>query len=105
LKVEYDGTAFRLCLQIQVAALQHGAAVDPPPHGKAVQVDHIKPTLKAPGINFLTLKYDEALSIFAFNFNLRRYITALCEDIYSMRHAREFVLEVPPPRCCPQRHS
>jgi len=39
-----------------------------------VQVDPIKPTLKAPGTNLLTLKCDEPLSTFAFNFNLRRYI-------------------------------
>jgi hypothetical protein len=38
-----------------------------------VQVEPIKPTLKAPGTNRLKLKSDEALSSFAFNFNLRRY--------------------------------
>ena len=31
------------------------------------------PTLKAPGADTLKLKYDEPLSKFAFNFNLRRY--------------------------------
>ena len=41
--------------------------------GRAVQVDAIKPTLKAPGTNLLTLNYDERLSNFAFKFNLRRY--------------------------------
>jgi len=41
--------------------------------GKAVQVDPIKPTLEAPGIKLLNLKYDEPLSKFAFKFNLRRY--------------------------------
>ena len=41
--------------------------------GKAVQVDPIKPTLRAPGAKRLKLKYDETLSNFAFNFNLRRY--------------------------------
>ena len=35
----------------------------------------MKPTLKAPGTKLLKLKYDEPLSIFAFKFNLRRYIT------------------------------
>jgi hypothetical protein len=39
----------------------------------AVQVDPIKPTLKAPGTNRLILKYDKLISIFAFNFKLRRY--------------------------------
>ncbi len=41
--------------------------------GKAVQVDPIKPTLKAPGTKRLKLKYDKLLSSFAFDFNLRRY--------------------------------
>jgi hypothetical protein len=45
-------------------------AVEP---GKAVQVDPMKPTLKAPETKPLNLQYDEPLSIFAFNFNLRRY--------------------------------
>ena len=38
-----------------------------------MQVDPIKPTLKAPGTKRLKLKYDEPLSKFAFKFNLRRY--------------------------------
>ena len=41
--------------------------------GRAVQVDPINPTLKAPRNERLTLKYDELLSTFAFKFNLRRY--------------------------------
>jgi len=41
--------------------------------GRAAQVDPIKPELKALGANILTLKYDEVLSKFAFNFILRRY--------------------------------
>ena len=39
-----------------------------------MQRDPIKPTLKAPGTNILTLNHDEQLSTFAFNFKLRRYI-------------------------------
>jgi hypothetical protein len=39
-----------------------------------VQVDPIKPKLKAPGTKRLKLEYDELLSSFAFKFNLRRYI-------------------------------
>ena len=39
-----------------------------------MQVDPIKPTLKAPGTQLLELQYDELLSCFAFNLNLRRYI-------------------------------
>jgi hypothetical protein len=38
-----------------------------------VQVDPIKPTLKAPETNLLTLEYDGPLSNFAFKTNLRRY--------------------------------
>jgi hypothetical protein len=39
-----------------------------------VQVDPIKPTLKAPGIKLLKLKYDKPLSNVAFKFTLRLYI-------------------------------
>jgi hypothetical protein len=39
-----------------------------------VQVDPIKPKLKAPGTQRLKLKHAKPLSSFAFNFNLRRYI-------------------------------
>ena len=38
-----------------------------------MQVDPIKPTLKAPRTERLKLKYDEPLSSFAFNFNSCRY--------------------------------
>ena len=38
-----------------------------------MQVDPIKPALKAPGINLLKLKYDKPPSNFALKFNLRRY--------------------------------
>ena len=41
--------------------------------GKEVQVDPIKPTLKAPGSERLKLKCDDLLLNFAFKFNLRRY--------------------------------
>ena len=40
--------------------------------GRAVQVDPMKPVLKAPGTERLMLKYDEPLSNFALNFSLRR---------------------------------
>ena len=45
------------------------------PRGRAVQLDPMKPTLKAPRTTSKRLKltYDEPLSIFAFNFNLRCY--------------------------------
>jgi hypothetical protein len=41
--------------------------------GGAVQVDPVKPTLKAPGSKRLKLKHDEPLSNFAFKISLRRY--------------------------------
>jgi hypothetical protein len=41
--------------------------------GWAVQVDPIKPTLKAPGTDRLKLNYEELLSNFGFKFDLRRY--------------------------------
>ena len=39
----------------------------------AVQVDPMKPTLKAPGAKRLKLTYDELRSSFAFKLNVRRY--------------------------------
>ena len=41
--------------------------------GRAVQINPIKPMLKAPETKRLTLKHDEQLSDVAFNFKLRRY--------------------------------
>jgi len=41
--------------------------------GRAVQVNPIKPTLKAPGSKRLKLEHEKLLSDFAYNFNLRRY--------------------------------
>jgi len=42
--------------------------------GRAVQVDPINSTVKAPGTTRLKLKYGKLLSSFAFKFNLSRYI-------------------------------
>ena len=42
-----------------------------------VQVDPIKPALKAPGTERWKLKYDEPPSKFAFKINLRRYSVAV----------------------------
>ena len=39
-----------------------------------MQVDPIKPTLKAPGIKLLKLEYDKPLSSFGFKIILRRYV-------------------------------
>jgi len=47
----------------------------PAPHGRAVQVDPIKPPLKAPGSKRLKLINDGPLSNVAFTFRLRRYST------------------------------
>jgi hypothetical protein len=61
-------------LQRAVAGRIHRAGAerrgDP---GRAVQIDSIKPMLKAPVTKRLKLKYDELVSSFAFNFNLRQY--------------------------------
>ena len=43
-----------------------------------MKVDPMKPT-NAPGSKRLKLRYDELLSSFAFNFNLRRYTEAKTE--------------------------
>jgi len=43
------------------------------PPGRAVQVDPIKPTVKAPGIKLLKLQYGKPLSNVTFKFSLRRY--------------------------------
>ena len=42
-------------------------------HGRVVQVDPIKPMLKAPGIKRLKLIRAEPLSNLAFKFKMRRY--------------------------------
>jgi len=67
-----------------------------------VQVDPIKPTMKAPGAEPVKPKCDELLSNLAFNFKLRRYIK-LKDFVGSAarlawalaNHSRPF--QVPPP--------
>jgi len=44
--------------------------------GRAVQVDPVKPTVKAPGTKRLQVEYDELLSSLAFKFKWRRYNAA-----------------------------
>ena len=59
-----------------------------------MQVDPVKPTLKAPGTKRLKLKCDEPLSDFAFNFNMRRCNEACiknCED--AIEKGRELRVE------------
>ena len=50
-------------------------------HGRAVQVDSIKPKLKPPGTKRLKLNCDILLSTSAFKFNLRRYNMAMIETL------------------------
>ena len=47
--------------------------------GWAMQVNPTQSKLKPPGTKRLKLKYGRQLSIFAFHFNLRRYISAACD--------------------------
>ena len=54
-----------------------------------MQVDPIKPALKAPGTKRLKLKYYKLLSTFGFNFNLRRYTKAGNEGLMSGAVARD----------------
>jgi hypothetical protein len=55
--------------------------------GRAVQVDPIKPTLKAPRTNRLKLNPDELLTKFVFKFNLR------CHTSDSIKTALNFAYE------------
>jgi len=64
--------------------VQHGVRADP--HGEAVQVDPMKPMLKAPGPKRLKQECDEPPSNFAFEFNLCRYFTVY-EDGDKVRSA------------------
>ena len=54
--------------------------------------DPVEPTLKAPGNKRLKQPHDEALSSFAFKFNLRRYSMAQLapqqKDKYKVRRCR-----------------
>ena len=53
-----------------------------------MQVVPVKPTLKAPGIKRLKLRYDELLSNFASNFNLRRYIPGSDQAFFTSKVGR-----------------
>jgi len=54
-----------------------------------VQVDPIKPVLKAPGSMQLKLRYNGPLSNFAVNFNFSRYIKHYASDIIAVLDAEE----------------
>ena len=49
-------------------------------NGRAVQIDPMKPVLKAPGSMLLKPIHDEPLSTFAFKFNLCRYAMCCCSS-------------------------
>jgi len=68
--------AARLCAtQTAEVLITHGACPNTRDSlGQAVQVDPIRPTLKAPAIKLLELKYGKPLPKCAFKFNLRHYI-------------------------------
>jgi hypothetical protein len=87
--------AFKLFFQVQLASLQQGAPCGGPRraphggrrarHGRVVQVDPIRPTLKSPGTKRMKVKYYKPLSNVAFKFNMRRYTTdpahVVCGDV------------------------
>ena len=58
-----------------------------------MQVDPVKPMLKAPGIKLLKLRYDETLSNFAFNIDLRRYTTAAVFNGTEQLEAHTYTLQ------------
>ena len=59
-----------------------------------MQVDPIKPTLKAPGTKRLKLRYDGPLSNVAFKFNLRRYTKGSAGA--ALRHTRSMMFGAAP---------
>ena len=61
--------------------LARGAGLLPRQPGRVVQLDPIKPVLKAPRTTRLKLNYGKLLSIFAFKFNLRRYNLVVHRDV------------------------
>jgi len=58
--------------------------------GRAVQVDPIKPTLKAPGTERLKLKHEELLSHFGYKFKMRRYSLDIGEGNYMMELEEDY---------------
>jgi hypothetical protein len=71
-----DGTATNCTAHNGTASNSTNGTAPAPAPGRAVQVDPIKPMLKAPGTERLQLEYNKPPSNFAFKFSLRRYILA-----------------------------
>jgi hypothetical protein len=72
----HPGPCFHLCGGRRGRRGRGSTRTALPRHGRAVQVDPIKPTSTPPVIKLLKLKRGKPLSIFAFNFDLRRYTMA-----------------------------
>ncbi len=63
-------------------------------HGSgAVQLDHVDTTLKAPGSKRLKLTHGKPLSIFAFNFNMRRYMEGV-DLFFTVAFAAEMAIKI-----------
>jgi len=79
------------------AVCQGGGAVEL--HGRAVQVDPMKPKLKPPGTKRLKLEYDGLLSRSGLKSNLRRYTMGLfLQKTNIIRDYLEDIEELPAPR-------
>jgi len=68
-------------------------------HGRAVQVDPVKPTVKAPGIKLLKLKYGKLLSNLAVTFNFHHYTAGRSAASPPTPRAPRRHRGDPPPRC------
>jgi hypothetical protein len=89
---------FQTLLQFQLTPLLRGQDGGHRSHhlaaqGKAVQVDPIKPNLKAPGTNRLRLNYEKLLPSFAFNLSLRRYAKERATELLQEVSGRPAILE------------
>ena len=78
LKVQYDELLSTVAFKFNLRRYSVGhagghAGGGAARRGGAVQIDPVKPMLKAPGTKHLKLKFDKLLSSFDYKFNLRRY--------------------------------
>ena len=75
------------------------------PHGKAVQIDPIKPKLKLPRTKRLKAKCDDPLLTFAFKLKLRRCMMVdLEKDVRDQAFKCIETFTVGPATWCPPRH-